>query len=106
MALSSDMSSIDTREGEVSNCVSNLMQAFANAFDIFKRLRERRRKRKSKKPQGQIDPTSGTEAQLSNSLRRAPLDIHSSYHSLYSTVGSQFAQGDGELPRTSFMDLP
>ncbi|KAF2260978.1 hypothetical protein CC78DRAFT_619790 [Lojkania enalia] len=81
-------------EGEVSSCVSNLIHAFTNGLNIFKKLRERRRKRKSRKHRAQSDPASGAELRLSNSLRRGPAEIQSSYEKHYGKVGDRFARGD------------
>ncbi|KAF2738018.1 hypothetical protein EJ04DRAFT_574248 [Polyplosphaeria fusca] len=80
--------------GEVSNCVFNLIHAFTNGLNIFKRLRRRRRKRKGKDHKAQVDPSSGAELQLSNSLRRGPADIQDSYEKHYSMAGGVFAKGD------------
>ncbi|KAF2466802.1 uncharacterized protein BDR25DRAFT_268291 [Lindgomyces ingoldianus] len=81
-------------EAEVSNCVTNLIHAFTNGLDIFKRLRERRRRRKERKKEAHFDSASSAELQLSNSLRRGPADIESSYKNHYSKAGDQFAKGD------------
>ncbi|OCK78628.1 hypothetical protein K432DRAFT_331697 [Lepidopterella palustris CBS 459.81] len=78
---------------DVSNCVSLIIHAFTNGLDIFKRLRERRRRKKNK-VQAQPDPSSGDELQLSNSLRKGPLDIQTHYERNYEAVGERFAKGD------------
>lgn len=87
-------------EGEVSNCVSNLIHAFVDGFDVFKRLRERRRKKKNRKSgehgtHGERTKSSGSELQLSNSLRQSPVDIENCYNHHWSKVGDRFAKGDG-----------
>ncbi|PSN62594.1 hypothetical protein BS50DRAFT_649708 [Corynespora cassiicola Philippines] len=92
-------SSAVARDAKVSNCVSELIQAFANGLNIFKRLRERRKKRKhhkhhKHKGQETKDPAANAELQLSNSLRRAPADIQASYENHYSKAGDRFAKGD------------
>ncbi|KAF2007729.1 hypothetical protein P154DRAFT_452891 [Amniculicola lignicola CBS 123094] len=81
-------------KGEVSGCVHNLIHAFSNGLDIFKRLRERRRKRKSRKQGAQETPESSAEIQLSNSLRRGPAEIQESYDQHLSKAGDRFATGD------------
>lgn len=98
--MANEMQRHGSSEGEVSNCVSNLIHAFTNGLDIFKRLRERRRKRKHRKHnKTKPDPASNAELQLSNSLRRGPLEIQSSYEQHYRKAGDRFAKGDGERPR-------
>lgn len=85
-------------EANVSGCVSNLIQAFTNSLDVFKRLRERRRKRKHSKQQSAAEKArqySGDELQLSNSLRRGPQDIQDVYEKCYGRAGERFAKGDG-----------
>jgi hypothetical protein len=84
-------------QGDVSSCVSNLVQAFANSLDVFKRLRERRQKRKDRKHQSSNQPevASGDELQLSNALRRSPQDIQNCYEQHYGRAGERFAKGDG-----------
>ncbi|KAF2177415.1 hypothetical protein K469DRAFT_603431 [Zopfia rhizophila CBS 207.26] len=85
-------------EGEVTNCVSNLIHAFTDGLDIFKRLREkRRRKRKSRGNRESVSgkkEASGAELRFSKSLRKGPLDIQKSYENHYSKAGGKFAQGD------------
>lgn len=84
--------------GEVSHCISNILHAFSNGLDIFKRLRERRKKRKSRKPIAQIEQESSAELQLSTSLRKGPQEIQESYRHHYGQAGDRFAEGDGEHP--------
>jgi hypothetical protein len=95
-------------EGEVHNCVSNLIRAFVDGLDVFKRLRERRRRKK--KSRGDADrcvakEVSGQELQLSNSLREAPQDIENCYRSYHSKAGERFAKGDGEYSRVGLWEL-
>lgn len=82
-------------EAEVSNCVSNLIQAFTNGLNVFKRLRERKRKRKARKESQQSDPATSDEVQLSKSLRRGPQELAQQYDAFYSQTGQKFARGDG-----------
>ncbi|KAL0260092.1 hypothetical protein SLS55_005837, partial [Diplodia seriata] len=88
----------EQRDTPVGDSVLAIVGAFTNGLDVFKRLRERRRRRKStKKPHratpAQIEP-SGDELQLSNSLRQNPVDIQRHYETNYAAVGEKFAQGD------------
>ncbi|KAJ4290862.1 hypothetical protein N0V90_010058 [Kalmusia sp. IMI 367209] len=80
-------------QGEVSNCVANLIHAFTDGLNVFKRLRERRRKRKSKHKE-RDGAASGAELQLSNSLRKGPMELKERYESCYSDRGEKFAKGD------------
>ena len=91
----------EQRDTPVGDSVLAIVGAFTNGLDVFKRLRERRRRRKStKKPHratpAQIEP-SGDELQLSNSLRQNPVDIQRHYETNYAAVGEKFAQGDGTM---------
>ncbi|OCK99495.1 uncharacterized protein K441DRAFT_538868 [Cenococcum geophilum 1.58] len=83
------MSSADT-----CNCVASITSSFANGLDIFKRLRERRRKKKTKRVRTQPDPKSGNELKLGNSLRRGPAEIQTHYERNYGAAGERFAKGD------------
>jgi hypothetical protein len=105
MAVTEGQRSDGSKEGDVSSCVSNLIRAFGNGLDIFKRLRERRRKRKSRKQKPEEDSASGAELQLSNSLRRGPMDLQSRYENHYNKAGDRFAKGDGMVPRAAWSFL-
>lgn len=88
-----------TGNGEVASCVSNLIHAFTDGLDIFKRLRERRRKRKSKNKEHkerESGAPSDPELQLSNSLRKGPVELREKYASYYDDKGERFAKGDSE----------
>jgi hypothetical protein len=84
-------------EAEVTNCVSNLIHAFTNGLHVFKRLREKRRKRKARKDTQPIDAATKDEAQLSKSLKRGPQELAEKYDACYSQTGLSFAKGDGKL---------
>lgn len=84
-------------EGEVSNCVSNLIQAFKDGLNIFKRVRERRRRRKSRKQHSEVERVTGAELQLSDSLKKGPRELADRYAQCYGAVGEHFAYGDGKL---------
>jgi hypothetical protein len=96
MAVKLDIKPQKAQEAEVSNCVSNLIQAFANGLNVFKRLRERRRKRKARKDI-QPDAATSDELQLSKSLKRGPQALAEKYDACYSQTGHSFAKGDGKL---------
>ncbi|KAF2129759.1 hypothetical protein P153DRAFT_314945 [Dothidotthia symphoricarpi CBS 119687] len=82
------------QEGEVSSCVANLIQAFTDGLNIFKRLRERRRKRKARKQHPEVERVTGAELQLSDSLKKGPSELALRYAQCYGAVGQQFAWGD------------
>lgn len=83
-------------DGDVSNCVHNLIDAFTNGLNIFKRLRERRRKHKARKQIQTPEPVNSAELQLSDSLRRGPQDLAVRYEECYGQrgMGPRFAKGD------------
>jgi hypothetical protein len=96
MAVKLDEQSHKAEEAEVSNCVSNLIQAFSNGFNVFKRLRERRRKKKARKENQAAEAVTSDELQLSKSLRRGPQELAENYDAFYSQTGQRFAKGDGK----------
>lgn len=91
--------SVADQEGEVSHCVSSLIQAFSNGINIFKRLRERRQKRKVRKQTQALESANSAELQLSNSLRRGPMELAEKYEECYvqRNMGHRFARGDREF---------
>jgi len=97
MAVKLDAQPHKAEEAEVSSCVSNLIQAFSNGTNVFKRLRERRRKRKARKENQPPDTANSDELQLSKSLRRGPQELAEKYDACYSQTGHSFAKGDGKL---------
>ncbi|EKG10492.1 hypothetical protein MPH_12350 [Macrophomina phaseolina MS6] len=88
----------EQHDGPIGDSVLAIVAAFTSGLDVFKRLRERRRRRKSAKKPHRATPAhvepSGDELQLSNSLRQSPVDIQRHYESNYAAVGERFAQGD------------
>ncbi|CAI6338795.1 unnamed protein product [Periconia digitata] len=82
-------------EAEVSNCVQNIILAFTDGLNVFKRLKERSKRKKSKqnasKPE---DVPSEAELQLSTSLRRGPVELRDRYERCYGEKGEAFAKGD------------
>jgi hypothetical protein len=89
----------DQQEGDVSNCVASLIQAFSNGLHIFKRLRERRQKPKTRKQPHVSEPVNNAELQLSHSLRRGPMELAERYEQCYSqsNMGLRFSRGDREF---------
>lgn len=83
-------------DGDVSNCVTNLIHAFTDGLNVFKRLRERRKKSKSKAKEREAETPSGAELQLSNSLRKGPVELRAKYERCYSEKGEGFSKGDGK----------
>lgn len=76
----------------VASCVLSIVGSFSNGLDVFKKLREKRqRKRKAKKS----DVVDGEEMRLSRSLRRGQEDIGREYQNNVFAVGDHFAIGDG-----------
>lgn len=94
-------------EGDVSHCVHNLIEAFTNGLNIFKRLRERKRKHKARKQDQTPEPINSPELQLSNSLRRGPQDLAERYEECYGQqgMGHRFAKGDCKF-RSSRIHCP
>jgi hypothetical protein len=97
MAVKLDVKPDQAEEADVSHCVSNLIHAFSNGLNIFKRLRERRRKRKARKDNKATDAAVSDEVQLSKSLKRGPQELAETYDACYSHTGHKFAKGDGTL---------
>jgi len=96
------------------SCVVSLVAAFTSALDVFKKLRERRREKKTKsrhtKAQKALQEKSGEELRLSKSLRRGPVDIQNEYERHYQAKGERFAVGDCNIllplqPRPALTDL-
>lgn len=88
---------LKAEEAEVTNRVSDLIHAFTNGLNVFKKLRERRRKRKARKENKVVDATISAELELSKSLRRGPQELAERYDECYSQTGLQFAKGDGKI---------
>lgn len=82
------------------SCVVSLIAAFTSGLDVFKKLRERKREKKSKKARAQtlaLQGKSGEELVLSKSLRRGSADIHGEYEKHYRGYGERFAVGDRKI---------
>ncbi|KAF2838558.1 hypothetical protein M501DRAFT_934574 [Patellaria atrata CBS 101060] len=85
-------------EAEVHRSVSSIIAAFVNGLDVFKKLRERRRKKKSKHNSTyhhtRVDENSRDELSLSNSLRKGPTDIQRAYEKGVHGAGESYMRGD------------
>jgi hypothetical protein len=101
MAVKLDARPPKAQEAEVTHCVSNLIQAFADGINIFRKLRERRRKRKARKDSQAVDAAISDELQLSKSLKRGPQELADKYDACYTQTGQSFAKGDGKLHYTT-----
>jgi hypothetical protein len=83
---------------DVSNSVYNLIHAFTDGQNVFKRLRARRSKKSKNKQAGPKDVgASDAELQLSSSLRRGPVELGDKYARCYGEKGEVFARGDCEF---------
>lgn len=102
---------IQEAEAPVSSCVTSIVQAFTRGFDVFKRLRGLRRRKKDGKRREKSDDqdVSPEEMRLSKSLGRAPGEIWGEYEKGVGGVGEVFRRGDGELlinlPNDGQLDL-
>src|SRR5688572_14863443 len=93
---STEKSTSKADDAEVTNCVSHIIQAFTNGLNVFKKVRERRKKRKAKKETQSVDPAVSDELQLSKSLRRGPQELAERYDECFAHSGHRFAKGDGK----------
>jgi hypothetical protein len=77
----------------VSSSVLSIIASFSSGLDVFKKLRERRKRRRGRsKTEGQVD---NNEQLLSRSLRQGPEDIGREYQRCsHSVVGEHMAVGD------------
>lgn len=80
---------------DVSDSIFSIIAAFTSGLDVFKKVRDRRGKQKSKKG-AKADKKSGEELKLSQSLRQGPRDIQHEYDRSYAALGERFAKGDGK----------
>lgn len=90
------------------SCVGSLISAFTSGLDVFKKLRERKREKKSKKARAQtpaLQEKSGEELRLSKSLRRGTADIQGEYEKHYRGYGEQFAVGDCRMLHSPQVDV-
>ena len=68
------------------------MGSFSNGLDVFKKLRERKQRRKWSRKNENADPE---EVRLTRSLRQGQEDIGREYQNSVYAAGDQFAIGDG-----------
>lgn len=83
-------------DSNVSSCVLNILGSFSSSLGLYKKLRDKRRKKKRARKN---EPSDGEELRLSRSLRQGPEDISQEYQQSVYVVGDQFAIGDGMLAR-------
>jgi len=75
--------------------VSSIIAAFTSGLDIFKKLREKRQRKKAKQTKRQSSSKSDEETQLSRSLQRGSQDVQAAYEDNYRGLGPKYAVGDG-----------
>lgn len=80
----------------VASCVISIVGSFSNGIDVFKRLRDKRRRRKRSK---KLDRVDDEELRLSRSLRQGPEDIGREYQKSVYAAGQDFEIGDGAANR-------
>ena len=86
----------------VSSCVLSIVGSFANSLDVFKRLRDKRGRKRHAKGNQQV--TDKEELHLTKSLRQGPEDIGREYQRSIHAAGDQFAVGDGRVIVTTQAD--
>ncbi|KAK3113418.1 hypothetical protein LTR53_009321, partial [Teratosphaeriaceae sp. CCFEE 6253] len=79
----------------VSSCVLSIVASFSSGLDVFKQLRETRKRKKCSRSKGEM--IEDEEFRLARSLRQGPEDIGREYLRSVQTAGDHFAVGDGEL---------
>ncbi|KAK3720662.1 hypothetical protein LTR37_003712 [Vermiconidia calcicola] len=85
----------------VASCVLSIVGSFANGLDVFKKLRDkRRRKRRPKK----ADNVEEQELRLSRSLRQGPEDIGREYQRSLYAAGYDYEMGDA-IAQTSLAEI-
>lgn len=77
----------------VSSCVLSIVASFSSSLDVFKQLRDKRRRSKRPRSNKTIDDE---ELRLAKSLRQGPEDIGREYQKSIQIAGDYFAIGDGE----------
>lgn len=82
---------------DVSSCVLSIVGSFASGLDVFKKLREKKkRRRRSRRDGRECDArVEEEEMRLSRSLRQGPEDIGREYARNLYAVGNGFGVGDG-----------
>ena len=84
-------------DSSVSSCVLNILGSFTSSLGLYKKIREKRRRKKYTRRRDVA--AEEQELRLSNSLRQGHEDITREYQNSVYAVGDQFAVGDGELRR-------
>lgn len=80
----------------------SIVASFSSGLDVFKKLRETRKRRKGVKGNNKAEEED--EARLSKSLRRGPEDIGREYQHNLQNVGDMFAVGDA-IAQTSLAEI-
>src|ERR1700754_1111321 len=87
-------------EVNVSGSVRSIISAFASGLDIFKKIRNKRRKKNASGRATRTSDLSQDEIRLNASLRRGSRDVQKEYERNYQALGKYYARGDGKkLPR-------
>jgi len=83
--------------------VFSIITAFTSGLDVFKKLKERRKLKKSKANQA----IQRKERDLERSLRRGQVEIHDEYNRHAQVAGQKFVHGDGKLPsvKLGYLDM-
>ncbi|KAK5172942.1 uncharacterized protein LTR77_003064 [Saxophila tyrrhenica] len=85
----------------VASCVISIVGSFSNGLDVFKKLRDKRRRRKRSK---KLDKVDEEELSLSRSLRQGPEDIAREYQRNVYGAGQDFEIGDA-IAQTSLAEI-
>ncbi|KAF2641588.1 hypothetical protein P280DRAFT_469183 [Massarina eburnea CBS 473.64] len=109
--MAGDMAQHTSGDAAVASSVHNLILAFTDGLNVFKRLKERRRRKKgTPKGHGSGGGNGGgkevrddAEKQLSSSLRRGPVELSNTYGRFHSEKGDDFARGDA-IAQTSLAE--
>jgi len=88
----------------VSSCVMSIVASFSSGLDVFKKLRDTRKRRRRVKAGDKAGDKAEeeNEIRLSKSLRRGPEDIGREYQRNLQNAGDEFAVGDGAAPRPPY----
>jgi hypothetical protein len=79
----------------VSSCVLSIVGSFSSGLDVFKKLRDKRKRKHNSRRKKCDALAEEEELRLSKSLRQGPEDIGREYAKSVYAVGDGFAIGDG-----------
>ncbi|EMC99993.1 hypothetical protein BAUCODRAFT_359274 [Baudoinia panamericana UAMH 10762] len=85
----------------VSSCVLSIVASFSNSLDLFRQLKEKRRRGKRTKNVAKLEEN---ELRLGKSLRQGPEDIGREYQKSVQAAGDQFVFGDA-IAHTSLAEI-